>query len=113
MTHTKEIKISKNKFREIAKLLTWGDKDFGEDSTITETAVFDDGFEMSIKCCGVKWEECGDNTAWTEAVLFEDAMGGWVVPVSYSEPSDHFLGEWKLSYGEDTYIVNVVLEGVA
>lgn len=108
MVFTREIKISKSEFREIAKLLTWGDRNFGEDLAIVKTAVFDDGLEMDIKCCGVQWEEFGDNTAWTEAVLFRNGS-----EVCCTEPCDNFLGEWELPYGNDTYVVNVILDDCA
>ena len=77
---------------------------FGEDETITETARFDNGFEMYIKCCGVQYEEDGCNLAWTEAVLFHN--GG---QVAFTEPSDEFEGDWELEDDDgNTYIVHVV-----
>lgn len=49
------------------------DECLGEDIAITNTVKFDDGIEMDIKCCGVQYEEESEsNTAWTEAVLFEN-----------------------------------------
>ena len=100
MTYTKEIKITQELADEINNLLTEVDEDFGEDSAIVKTAVFDNGFEMDIKCCG-----CRDDVAWTEAVLFHN--GG---EVCCSEPCDEFLGEWECTNDTDEYIVNVVVE---
>lgn len=111
MKHEKELKITKKLADYINRLLTEGDKDFGEDETITETVVFDDGHEMDIKVCGVQWEEGEDNTAWTEAVLYEsDGAFGWAYEVCCSEPSDEFLGEWEMEHRKDKYIVNVIVE---
>ena len=106
MKHTYDILISKTKSTLINKLLTEQlaseDDCFGEDQTISVTAIFGNGYEMDIKCCGVQYEEGGDNTAWTEAVLFRNGS-----EVCCSEPSDEFLGEWILSSVEDEYVVNV------
>lgn len=77
----------------------------GEDETITYTAVFPDGFEIDIKCCGVQYDEREDtNTAWTEAVLFHNGYE------CYSEPADDFFGEWFFEYDGNEYVVNVVSE---
>lgn len=100
MTYIKEIKITQKLADEINHLLTEIDEDFGEDLTITKTAVFDNGFEMDIKCCG-----CRDEVAWTEAVLFHNGS-----EVCCTEPCDEFLGEWECTNDVNTYIVNVVVE---
>lgn len=100
MTHRKEIKITKKLADEINHLLTEVNEDFGEYETIIKTAVFENGFEMDIKCCG-----CRDGVAWTEAVLFRNGS-----EVCYTEPCDEFLGEWECTNDVDTYIVNVVVE---
>ena len=106
MRYTKEIKISKKLADEIDNLLTYGDRNFGEDYTIVKTAVFDDGYEVDIKCCGVQWEDDNeDNTAWTETVLFHNGS-----EVVCANPSEQFDGEWVLSTGENEYVVNVVVE---
>lgn len=62
-----------------------------EDETITYTAIFDEHYEMDIKCCGVQFSEGESNLAWTEAVLFKDGCA-----VAMTEPSDTFEGEWEL-----------------
>ena len=79
----------------------------GEDDTITKTVVFGNGYQMDIKCCGVQFRPGESNTAWTEAILwFNGAM------VSYTEPSDGFMGDWELEDAEDehTFIVHVTSE---
>ena len=81
------------------------DNMLNEDETIVRTVRFPDGIEMDIKCCGVQYEEGGDNSAWTEAVLFHNGY-----EVACSEPSDSFLGEWILPYRDETYCVNVVVQ---
>ena len=104
MVYKKEIKITKMLADEIEYLLRHGDPTFGEDLAISKTAVFDNGFEMDIKCCGVQYNEEEPNLAWTEAVLFRNGS-----EVCCSEPADEFLGEWECTNDTDTYIVNVVV----
>lgn len=72
-----------------------------EELTYTKTAVFDDNFQMDIKCCG-----SNDDTAWTEAVLF-DSDG---CECSFTEASDEFFGDWELKWGDNVYRVHVVKE---
>lgn len=78
----------------------------GEDETITETVAFGNGYEMDIKCCGVKFME-GEgetNLAWTEAVLFRNGA-----QVAFTEPSDGFEGDWELEDNEgNVYVVHVM-----
>lgn len=106
MRDTKEIKISKKLADEIDNLLTHGDRNFGEDCTIVKTAVFDDGYEVDIKCCGVQCDDDNeDYTAWAEAVLFHNGS-----EVVYTSPSERFDGEWVLFTDENEYVVNVVVE---
>ena len=99
------ITITKKLANEINYLLRHGDPSFGEDLTIVKTAVFDNGYEMDIKCCGVQYEEGEVNTAWTEAVLFHNGS-----EVCCSDPCDEFVGEWELSDGDNVYVVNVSVE---
>lgn len=74
-----------------------------EDETIIYTAVFDNGIEVDIKCCGVQYDENEEfNTAWTEAVMFRGHS-----EVCFSDPADMFFGEWELEYDGDEYIVIV------
>jgi len=75
----------------------------GEDETISVTAKFDNGMEMDIKCCGVQYKEGESNTAWSEAVLFENGS-----QVAYTDPSDKFAGDWELEENGDTYIAHIV-----
>jgi len=100
MVYRKEIRITKKLADEINHLLTVVDKNFGDDSTISVTAIFDNGSEMDIKCCG-----SNEEPAWTEAVLFHNGS-----EVCCSDPSDEFVGEWELRNDEDIYIVNVTVE---
>lgn len=74
----------------------------GEDETISETVVFEDGAEMDIKCCGVQYQEGEINRAWTEAVLFKNGC-----QVACSEPSDGYFGEWELEADGVLYVANV------
>lgn len=106
MEFRREIKISKKLAEEINKLLTKGDRNFGEDCAIVKTAKFDDGYEMDIKCCGVQWDdEAEDNTAWTEAVLFHNGS-----EVTCTEPEAAYDGTWCLCSKENQYVVDVIVE---
>ena len=60
---------------------------------------------MDIKCCGVQYYKNECNTAWTEAVLFNERGGG----INCSEPEETFLGKWTLSdYQGNTYTAEIV-----
>ena len=69
----------------------------GEDDTISKTAIFPNGFEMDIKCCG-----SDDGPSWTEAVLFENGHERCC-----SEPDYEILGEWILECDGISYHVFV------
>ena len=80
-----------------------------EDDTFIKTAKFKNGMEMDIKCCGVQFDDVydnpADNTAWTEAVLF-DPKG---YEICHTDVSDEFLGDWELSDDNDNvYIAHVI-----
>lgn len=111
MKYIKTIKISKEEAEQINKHLhvepTCADECLGEDITISHTAIFDNDFEMDIKCCGVQYDEDSEsNTAWTEAVLFHNGS-----QICYSEPDDEYIGAWSLDdeYGNE-YVVIVEVE---
>lgn len=112
MRYERTIKISKEEAEQINKHLTeeptCAEECLGEDIAIIYTAKFDNGFEMDIKCCGVQYEPYNSsNTAWTEAVLFEDGQ-----EICCSEVSDEYLGEWILEDDNDNeYVVIVEVEG--
>lgn len=72
-----------------------------EDNTISVTAIFDDGSQVDVKCCGSQ-----DGPSWTEAVLF-DRNGH---ELDFTQPSETFTGEWELTCDEDTYVVHVEAE---
>lgn len=77
---------------------------FGEDDTFVKTAVFYNGYEMDVKCCGVQFREGEVNVAWTEAVLFNEK--GY--EIACSVPSDEYLGDWVLyDNNGNTYIATV------
>lgn len=75
---------------------------FGETETFSKTAVFDDGVEMDIKMCGVKYREGESNLPWVEAVLFRNGS-----ELYCSDPDDDMFGEWELEYGGVKYCVMV------
>lgn len=110
MRYEKTITISKAAADMITRYLTVEPtcaKDcLGEDETIIYTAVFDNGIEVDIKCCGVQYHEDEEtNTAWCEAVMFD---GHSEICCEYGE--DDFFGEWELEYNDDEYIVTVEVD---
>lgn len=110
MRYEQKIKIDRIEAEQINKHLhvepTCADECLGEDIAITNTAKFENGFEMDIKCCGVQYNEDDEsNTAWTEAVLFQNGN-----ELCSTEPSDEYLGEWILEYDGNEYVVLVESE---
>ena len=73
-----------------------------EDEPVTLAAGFDDGRKAEIQCIGSQSE-----ASWTQMVLFDPNAG----EIACTEPSDEFEGAWKLSYGEDDYVVHVIDDG--
>lgn len=69
----------------------------GEDNTISVTAVFPDGIEMDIKCCG-----CNNDPSWTEAVLFQNGS-----ELCHTDVEEEFFGPWALDYNGRRYIAIV------
>ena len=100
----KTVKIDKDTAEYINKALNSKDINvLGEDEAIVRTVKFPGDIEMDIKCCGVRYEDGGNNSAWTEAVLFH--MGCEVV---CSEPRDTFMGRWELPYHGKIYCADVI-----
>ena len=75
------------------------DECLGEDSAIITTLLFENGFSMDVKCCGVQYEPGEKNAAWTEAVLFNKEGN----EVNCSEIGEEYFGEWALEYEGDKY----------
>ena len=96
----KYLQIPKSKAETISGYLhaKTAEQSQGEDYTISNTVVFQDGMQMDIKCCGAK-DEC----SWTEAVLF-DKNG---CEVCCSEVSDRYNGTWELEYQKRRYVAIV------
>lgn len=102
------ILVSKKEADTINRYLTYEPKDesecFSEDRQITCNVVFGNDYQMDIMCCGVQYEENASNTAWTQAVLYNNKGK----EISYTEPESEFLGEWELEDDNgNTYIVLV------
>lgn len=72
--------------------------------SINFTVKFPNDYQMDIKCCGVDYEEGGSNTAWTEAVLFNENG----CEVGFTEPEDSILGEFWIERDNINYTVEVV-----
>ena len=70
------------------------------DEVISETAVFPDGMEMDVKCCG---EE--DSPGWTKAVLFRHGC-----ECGCTDCGERFEGVWKIRDDDIMYVTIVVPE---
>lgn len=73
----------------------------GSDNVISKTAVFPNGVEMDIKCCGSDTE-----ASWAEAVLFDHGC-----EVYCTEPAEEFIGLWSIDYKGTKYEATVAVEG--
>jgi hypothetical protein len=113
MLYKEELRISKGTADFTTEALTFNPSSedeviMTEDDTVVELVTFANGYEMEIKCCGVQFD-CpeGCNTAYAEAVLFDD----YGKEVCCTDTDDSFLGEWELEDKDgNTYIVDVVTE---
>ena len=81
----KTIYIGEKRAETIEKYLR-GKELQGMGVSLSETAVFPDGFSMDIRCCGT------DVDSFTEAILY-DREGK---EVALTEPCDVFTGCWEL-----------------
>ena len=109
MMFEKTIIVPKDEAEQIDRYLTIEpaseDECLGIDDTISYTADFGNGIEIDIKCCGVDFDDSQDayNTAWTEAVLFENGLERDSI-----DGECDFFGDWELEYDENEYLVHVV-----
>ena len=95
------IVIPSQDLKRINKYLTATKKEdfLSEDETISFTAIFPDGKQMDIKCCGSQ-----DESAWAEAVLFNESGH----ELCCTECYNIITGEWCLEYGGAAYITTVI-----
>ena len=111
MEYAQTIKVSKKDFEAINRYLTVQPKTEedaqSEDDTIVYSASFPDGKSIDVKCCGVQFEDGGENTSWTEAVLFDKDD----CEIARTDVCEEFLGKWELEDGRgNIYIADVVVE---
>lgn len=114
--HYTNCRISKRVFDLFHNYLFYMPKDkehsLSENETYTIVAGFDDGKIMEIRCHGVKYsdDERYTNTAWTEAVLFDENGE----EISRTEPDKHLDGVWSLGGDEkvaDIYTATITIWG--
>ena len=110
MRYEKTITINKAAADMIIRYLTieptCAEDCLGEDETIVYTAVFDNGIEVDVKCCGVQYGEDEEtNVAWCDAVMFKNGY-----EVGCSEVEDDFFGEWEFEYDGNEYVVMVEID---
>lgn len=107
MTYKQTIRVKPTRLNKIRHYLEVQPTDeaecLSEDEVFTETAIFENGITMDIKCCGVQYQEGESNLAWTEAVLFRNGS-----ELTHSDVESEFEGDWELNYGNDKYIVHVI-----
>ncbi len=101
MEFVKKILVPAAEVAAIEKYLS-NEVHLGEDEAVIHTAKFTDGVEVDVKCCGT---QDGDESAWTEAVLFVDG-----VQFAMTEVEDEYFGEWRLNCGGNDYVVIVERE---
>ena len=81
-----------------------------EDEKISHTIKFTDGFEMDIEVCGVQYREGECNSAWTQAILYDENGKERCC----SEVGEEFEGEWSFEIqngvGYYKYVVYVMRE---
>lgn len=109
-TYRKTLTVTSAQMDAITRALEWcegkdPDDRMDEDDKFSVTAKFPDGFEMDVEVCGVQYEEGADtdNSAWTQAVLFNPKGG----QVAFTEPDDEFLGDWELETDDAIYSVTI------
>ena len=104
----KNIVVTKEELNFINEILTktgyelYDEYGFCRDETITKTAKFSDGTEIDVKVVICE----GKARPYTEGIHFEKN----VTQLSFTEPEEDFLGEWKLFFNNNIYIANVVEE---
>ena len=108
VTYYSKIRISPDLAKKIDYLLSYNPKNetecFGEDETISVTAIFDHGYEVDIKLCGVQFDEREeDNRPWTEAVLFNNGY-----EITTTEVNNEFFGVWELETEDIKFKILVV-----
>ncbi len=109
MRYEQTIKVDKAELEAINRYLEQEPEDesecLDEDDKFSNTATFPNGYSMDIECCGVQYEEGSDNTAWTQAVLY-DKNG---CEVAFTDVEFEYEGEWELEDYDtgDVYVVNV------
>lgn len=103
--HYAECWIPKNVFDLFHHYLFYMPKDkehsLSENQTYTIVAKFDNGKYMEIILHGVQYSDDKryTNTAWTEAVLFDENGS----EISRAEPDKHLDGVWSLDDANDIY----------
>lgn len=106
------VEIPESRLKEIDHYLTdepaSPDDGLSTDDIIVYTARFADGYEMDIQCCGVQFQSDSDNTAYSEARLF-DSDG---YEVAYDMGDCTLRGDWTLKHFDRTYIAHVVASDV-
>lgn len=107
MRYEKSITVEKAKANYINRLLNVQPKFekecFGENEKHSDSVTFENGYKMYVDICGVQYEDGGDNTAWSQAVL-HDKDG---FQLAYTEPSVDYLGEWEITFNGDVYVMNI------
>lgn len=97
------LKITKGEARQLDAWLE-NDAHQDEDDVFSRTAVFPDGRQMDIKCCGTQDPE---QSSWAEAVLFEPNGQ----EICCTEPAFEYTGTWELTVKGVRYIVDVTTAG--
>lgn len=80
------------------------------DDVIIHSTAYPNGYEIEVQCCGVSYfdEEPATNTAWGQAVLFNEH--GYEVASEMAELADEFFDDWTLE-GPDgnIYVAHILV----
>lgn len=112
MKREKTFKIAETTLDFLNRALNWKEGDsptyrFNEDDGWVGTVVFDKKYEVDIKVCGVQYLGEGNDSAYSEVVLFRNGS-----EVCCSDVGDTVLGTWELSDGDTEFVVHVEVENV-
>lgn len=110
MRYQKTIQIDNNKIEYIKNLINKepsSEKEcFGENQKHIVSVVFENKYKMYIDVYGCKFEENGKNTAWLQAVLYDENN----IELKSSSPEIYYSNEWIIDYNGDEYIINIMIK---
>ena len=108
MDYKKEFKISMSESARINGFMLeplCEDEAIG-DQVIAHKVRFDDGYSMEVRVCGAPYRDGEYNSAWAEAILFNNVNE----PVYTTAPDSSYTGLWTMHHNGNTYITEVKVD---